>query len=896
MVRSRCDSNMSLRKDATMQRRRHDLSTGWTFQETGSTSQDWLPVAKVPSQVHLDLLANDIITDPFRDFNELDAQWVAERDWTYRVQFATPTTSRGRPDGLTTNLVFEGLDTFASVSLNGVEILASDNMHLAHRVNVSYLLRDQGENLLEIDFQSALLRGRELVRQHPEHHFFARQTEESRIPVRKAQYNWGWDWGPILMTAGPWRPVYIEEYQARVDDLWARYDLDADLRSCAGVLSARVDGITSENDLVILTLSIENTLVFEKRCTIESSGIAEAAFRIEDVKLWHVAGYGPQHRYRLSAKIIRGKDQLDSRSKMIGFRRCELIQEPDDFGKSFYFRINGVDTFAGGSCWIPADSFLSRVSPQRYFAWMKLLAESNQVMVRVWGGGIYEDDAFFEACDSLGLLVWHDFAFVCGNYPVYPTFLASVEAEARQNIRRARCHPSVVVWAGNNEDYQVQERYKLDYVVEDKDPASWKRSTFPARYIYEDLLPRILTEEDPQALYHPGSPWGDGKHTTDPTVGDIHQWNIWHGQMSRYQDCHELSGRFVSEFGMEAYPHLQTTRRMVSNDKQRFPGSMTMDFRNKAGDHERRLNTYLCENFRVSYDLPTYTHLTQVLQADTMKYAYKAWRRMWGTQGSRKCGGVLVWQLNDCWPTMSWAVVDYYMVKKPAFYNISRALRTLDIGISRSCPEWTSGHADPTLLTATPTFDVWVASSSLEDVSVDVEVRLISIRSGKGMLPLISRTVCAQANSTTEVLYDQRLKPPSSPEDVTLAHHRRPFSPDSHDPFVIHATLRRDGAVVATDTAWPQPYKYLDFGDRKVSVKLAPSGDKIVVTAELPVMGFVLDEVEGLALSDNGFDVMPGEEHVVKISGGNSAAAGLGWTHVGAEHAGMVQVVHKSKI
>lgn len=404
-------------------------------------------------------------------------------------------------------------------------------MHLAHRVDVTnHICRSDGtDNLLEIDFQSALLRGRELIQQYPEHRFLARQTEESRIPVRKAQYNWGWDWGPILMTAGPWRPVYVEEYQVRIDDVWLQYELDAEFKSAAGVLSAKVDGATVEDHHVVLSLSFEDDIMFEKRCTIDPRGLATATFKIEDVKLWHVAGYGAQHRYKLSAEIVRGNNdkqqQLDSASKMIGFRRCELIQEPDVFGKSFYFRINGVDTFAGGSCWIPGDSFLPRMTPARYTAWMTLLVESGQVMLRVWGGGVYEDDALLEACDAVGVLVWHDFAFVCGNYPVYPAFLASVELEARQNVRRLRTHPSVVVWAGNNEDYQVQERYKLDYDYDDKDPESWKRSTFPARYTYEHLLPRILEEESPGALYHPGSPWGDGKNTSDPTVGDIHQWN-----------------------------------------------------------------------------------------------------------------------------------------------------------------------------------------------------------------------------------------------------------------------------------------------------------------------------------------------------------------------------------
>lgn len=227
----------------------------------------------------------------------------------------------------------------------------------------------------------------------------------------------------------------------------------------------------------------------------------------------------------MSAKLHRYGATLDSQRKSIGFRQCQLIQEADDHGKSFYFRVNGVDIFAGGSCWIPADSFLAKVPAERYHSWIKLLAESNQTMVRVWGGGVYEDDAFLKACDELGVLVWHDFAFVCGNYPTYTTFLDSVTEEVRKNLRRLRSHPSLVVWAGNNEDYQVMERYKLDYESEDHDPGSWLRSSFSARYIYEHLLPKLVQEEAPGTIYHPGSPWGDGKHTTDPTVGDIHQWS-----------------------------------------------------------------------------------------------------------------------------------------------------------------------------------------------------------------------------------------------------------------------------------------------------------------------------------------------------------------------------------
>lgn len=450
-------------------------------------------------------------------------QWIAEKSWVYRLDFQGP--SEATDASLTTDLLFEGLDTFATVTLNGSEILTADNMHVSYRVDVSDTIRPGAQNTLQIVFDSALLRGQELVKSHPEHQHFARQTEDSRIPVRKAQYNWGWDWGQILMTAGPWRPVFLELYVARVEDVWAQYTVAPDLKSCSGRLLAVVKGTTDSSDKVVLTLSRDGDAVFEEICDIGTDGRVEAAFTIQDVRLWNPVGYGDQTRYKLTAKIVCGDFPLDSATKLIGFRRCELIQEPDSWGKSFYFRINGVDVFAGGSCWIPGDSFLAQITAERYHDWIRLLVQGNQIMIRVWGGGIYEDDAFLDACDALGVLVWQDFAFACGNYPAYPEYLKNVENEVRQNLRRFRTHPSVVLWAGNNEDYQVLERYKLEYDYDNKDPESWLKTTFPARYMYEYLFPKLVEEEDPGMLYHPGSPWGDGKHSADPTVGDIHQWN-----------------------------------------------------------------------------------------------------------------------------------------------------------------------------------------------------------------------------------------------------------------------------------------------------------------------------------------------------------------------------------
>ncbi|KAL6833315.1 glycoside hydrolase family 2 protein [Trichoderma sp. SZMC 28015] len=883
-----------------MSRQSTQLVNGWTFRQHQGPSTEWLPVEKVPTQVHTDLLANKKIPDPFVDLNERAVQWIGDKDWEYQVTI-TPDAAEG--ENVTRDLVFSGLDTFATVYLNEEKLLESENMFVSYRVNVTDRIKVGSENNLRIVFHSAIVKGEELIKEYGnEHKFYVRQTERSRVPVRKAQYNWGWDWGPILMTAGPWKPVTLETYVARIDDVWAQSEVSQDLSSVSGSIFARVAGAPSQDAQVSVTLSLDGQTVFQQAVDIASAkdGLIKVPFKLEKPKLWYPKGYGSQPRYQLDAKLhhkASDAKEIDSQSKMVGFRRTELVQEPDAHGISFYFRINNVDVFAGGSCWIPADSYLAGVPSERYYEWAKLMAEGNQVMLRVWGGGVYEEDALIEACDQFGILVFHDFQFACASYPAYPSYLKTLEEEARQQIQRLRTHPSVIAWAGNNEDYQVQERYKLDYDFENKDPESWLKSSFPARYIYEHLLPTWVEAEDPGKIYHPSSPWGDGKPTADPTVGDIHQWNIWHGAMNKYQEAAGMGGRFVSEFGMEAYPHLETTRRMASDPAQLYPGSMVLDAHNKAIGHERRMISYVVDNFRPRLDLGGYTHLTQIVQSETMRAAYKAWRRQWGKPGARQCGGVLVWQLNDCWPTMSWAVVDYYLIKKPAYYAISRALRSVDVGVHRTFHDWTqtgdwvdkdsglvTGQVDQTLPARKGTFDVWVVSNDTKPVELNLVVRFISVRSGKDVVDPIKSTITAAANSTTDVLQGKPL-PPSipNPEDLT-----KPFNLAEYDPYVVHATITdaSSGALVAQDTAWPEPIKFLDLSDRGISFKVSPAKDEVVVSAEKPVKGFVFEEVEGLKLSDNGFDIVPGEKHTIKVEGALKADQLL-WTCIGAPEASL---------
>jgi beta-mannosidase len=321
------------------------------------------------------------IPDTSHGMNEHEAIWVDESSWSYKCTF--PTSSTAQQSGARIALVLEGLDTFATVKLNGIVIVSSDNMFIRHKVDITAHISSnlQATNILQIDFDSALVRGREIIKEHPEHAFNHRQGGVERLGVRKAQYHWGWDWGPKYMTAGPWRPVRLETYCSRVDDLSVEYNLAEDFVSCGGVISVRVDGFGRQQVCLILRDSREQ-LVFQTDSEVSANGLVQAPFSFQNPELWYPHGYGSQPLYTLACELIAGGNVVQTLTKKIGFRTVELIQEPDPFGKSFYFRINGIDVFAGGSCWIPADNFIPRISPEKYRAWMELMVESNQIMTR----------------------------------------------------------------------------------------------------------------------------------------------------------------------------------------------------------------------------------------------------------------------------------------------------------------------------------------------------------------------------------------------------------------------------------------------------------------------------------------------------------------------------------
>lgn len=503
------------------------IDKNWEFKQAGQHDDDFLPVAQFPTNVHLDLMHHGLIPDPYMGKNELDVQWVGETVWAYRTSFEAPEL----PEGAAAVLAFAGLDTFATVFLNGTKILESDNMFTPERVDVTPAIK-AGANRLFITFDSAYLRGWKEVEKHPAHKWGCWNGDNSRLAVRKAQYEFGWDWGPVLNTCGPWRPINLEIFGSRLSDVYFDTTVDEDLESATVLAHALVEGTANKVNFVV---SLDGKPVAAETVASESAKgdvHIQATFHIPNPSLWYPVRYGKQPLYAITATLISDDgSQVDVVTKKIGLRRAELIQHPleDQPGTSFFFQINNVPIYCGGSDWIPADNFLPRISRQRYYDWVKLVADGNQLMLRVWGGGIYEDQAFYDACDEYGILVWQDFMFGCGNYPAHREILKSIRREAEENVKLLRHHPSIVIWAGNNEDYQYQESSGLTYDYDNKDAESWLETDFPARYIYEKVLADVCAELIPGTYYHFGSPWGGGKPTSDPTIGyAANLFYLWH--------------------------------------------------------------------------------------------------------------------------------------------------------------------------------------------------------------------------------------------------------------------------------------------------------------------------------------------------------------------------------
>lgn len=843
------------------------LDAGWSYalldahgtDAGGIKPGEWAPVQAFPTTVHVELLKAKKIPDPFIGLNEWEVQWVGEADWAFKTTFSVEEKQLAAQNA---DLVFEGLDTFAVVLLNGTKILESDNQFVSHRVSVVGLLKST-DNELVINFESAFRKGREIEAQHEKLNLW--NGDSSRLHVRKAQYNYGWDWGPVLMKTGPWKPIALETYSARISEIDIRVAIDDALTAKLDVFFA-VAGPAQPLTAGVQILQPNNALIIGASNVRVQGGAKTCEFALSKgaYEPWYPVGYGQQPLYTAEITILDEQGNvLDVRTQKFGIRSVKVVQDElvDQPGRTFLFEVNGIRIFCGGSNWIPADSFLTTMTRERYRDWLQLLVDGNQNMVRVWGGGIYEADDFYELCDELGILVWQDFMFGCGQYPAYDSLLKSIEIEAEQNVKRLRHHPSVVIFAGNNEDYQVAESFKLDLDYSDEH-SDFRKTNFPARHIYERLLPAVV-EKFSNIFYHRSSPYsGFGKPTTDRTYGDLHQWNVWHGSQEPWHNWDILAGRFVSEFGMQGYPDIRTVDYWLGGDKaERYPQSRTMNNHNKADGFERRLELYLMENFKHAFDIESYVYYTQIMQAETLASAYRLWRRNWKGKGREYTAGALVWQINDCWPVTSWAIVDYFLRPKPAYYAIARELRPYTVGMARKDVTSHPDALSAARVAIESRLEVWGTNSTLREKRATLVLAAFDLHSDWS--ERWTRDVVLAPNAATELWAGTV---PGQPVRTKLS--------DAPRTIVVSARLLDEyGEVLARYANWPEPFKFIHFPDAQelgLEVSVGADGESVRLSAKRPVKGIVLD-VEGggaeVRWGDQAIDLVPGDPQEVRAVG-----------------------------
>jgi len=634
---------------------RQALDGEWALREVGGT--DWLP-GRVPGGVHLDLLAAGRIADPFVGDQELRTQWVAERDWEYRRQFVPGDRLSGceRVD-----LVFDGLDTLAEISFNGRVLGTADNMFRPWRWDVTGLLLP-GQNLVSVIFRSAVRRAAQLAAVR------ALDAPADQLPgapyLRKAPCHFGWDWGPRLPNIGFWQGIRLEGWSvARLGDIAVSQQFGEGRARIA--VDATVERDDGDDDATLdVTLRVEHP-----DCQVDlvaaslpgGASAAQLAIEISNPQLWWPNGLGEQPLYQVRIEVRRGDRLLDTRSFRVGLRTLELRRQPDRWGECFVFTVNGVPVFAKGSNWIPADAFPARVDPGQLDSLLGAAAAANHNMIRVWGGGYYETEAFYDACDRLGILVWQDFMFACSVYPLSdPVFLASVEAEVRHQVRRLRHRACLALWCGNNE----MERGWASWGWDRAENADLK--TAYLRF-FGETLPAWVRAADPATPYWPSSP-SSGQPLAEPIGagrGDEHEWTVWHG-LAPFTAYGRESFRFVSEFGFESLPGMATIEAFAPAAVDRTLGSPILDHHQRCPGGNARILYYLAQQFRLPRELSDLAYLSQVLQAEAVRVGVEHWRRE-----RDLCGGALYWQLDDCWPVSSWSGIDWFGRWK-ALHYVSR--------------------------------------------------------------------------------------------------------------------------------------------------------------------------------------------------------------------------------
>ena len=648
-----------------------NLHEGWKFRQARLTN--WYP-ATVPGVVHTDLLQNKIIEDPFFRLNERGLQWIDKEDWVYETCF-TLAADMMRKENM--ELVFEGLDTYADVYLNDECILKANNMFRRWSIPVRQYIREEN-NILKVYFHSPVKidvpKWDALPYQYPASNDQSENgglfNKKISIFARKAGYHYGWDWGPRLVTSGIWRPVYIRAWSdLRINDVFIEQkEVGAGRAVIAGHVELDAD---KDMDGVLVTITDEATgrVLGEWQADLKrGTNRVTVDFVLHKPKLWWSNGLGEPFLYRFRTDIIAGGELLDSKTERVGIRSLKVVHQPDKDGHTFYIELNGRPVFAKGANYIPSDNFLPRVTPENYKRTILDAAGVNMNMLRVWGGGIYENDVFYDLCDEHGIMIWQDFMFACSMYPAEGALLDNIHQEAVDNVKRLRNHACIALWCGNNEcqDAWLGWGWKCEIERQNKEYADKIWAQY--RQQYHVTLPGVVREYAPGTFYWPSSPFAFEGEMSGTTDGDRHYWSVWHGK-APISDYDSEKSRFFSEYGFQSFPEFDSVKRYAPYPEDWDIRSEVMMSHQRGGDHANGLiETYLLNEYKKPRDFRAFLYMNHVLQGDAIKTAIESHRRQMPYNM-----GTLFWQHNDCWPVASWASRDYYGRWKAQHYYVRKA-------------------------------------------------------------------------------------------------------------------------------------------------------------------------------------------------------------------------------
>ena len=798
------------------------LNGPWTLDIPGSAFMA-VP-ADVPGSVYHDLLTAGRIPDPFYRDNETEALKLMEYDFHYSRAF--------QADGELLDcgavlLRCEGLDTLAAVYINGAEAGRADNMHRVWEFDVKDLLRE-GENNIAVHFASPTKFIRESYAADPADG--TADAMEGFPSLRKAHCMFGWDWGPRLPDAGIWRDISLLGVDtARIRDVLVKQFHEGG--RAALEIDTHIARLTDAPAEVRVSVTAPDGTVLTgagETCRIE----------VPDPRLWWPAGYGGQPLYRVEAELVSGGTRLDVWSRRIGLRTMTVSRVKSEHGESFSHCVNGVDVFAMGMDYIPEDSLLPRVTPERTRRLLEDARAANVNTIRVWGGGYYPDDYFYDICDELGLLVWQDFMFACAVYNLTDAFEETITAEFVDNIRRLRSHPSLALWCGNNEMEQFAGsgmwiramRQKSDYIK-----------------MFQYIIPKVLKAEDPQAFYWPSSPssGGDFDEPGDPSRGDVHDWDVWHG-LKPFTDYRNYLFSYVSEFGFQSFPCMETIESFtLPEDRNIFSYIMEKHQRNATANG--RIVTYLSQNYLYPATLDKLVYASQLLQAQAMQYGVEHWRRNRG-----RCMGAVIWQLNDCWPVASWAGIDYFGRWKALQYYARRFF----------APVLVSCHEEGLV--------------NQEDISVNTEhidprkTARLNV-SNETMEAFAGRIDWSLRRPDASVIEEGRFDVAVPALDALWLPEQDFTKYGPYDCYYAYRLTDRAGHTVGEGSVLFCAPKHFRFQDPGLTVRL--EGDEAVVTASAYARSVEVQCGPDVLLEDNYFDMNGGERRVKILRGEAKDAA-----------------------